>query len=247
MVRAQFVFFDASDTLLRPRPSFTDYCIEFLEKKGIAIDVTLIEKAKAVANLVYNTHKIFLPRLYADLLAEKAVWAHYFAELLRCLANLEQNDMNWLQYGYEVNNYFDKPENWILYDGVVSVLDNFHVKGIPMGIISDFGPMLPNHLRIHCIDSYFQIMLVSSLSGLCKSDGTIMYESAAKLAKTNTSGCVMVGDSYSSDIVPAKQAGFKTIWLNRYQDVVEVSTQDADEIVSDLMEVIDIVFTDKPL
>lgn len=235
MIKAKIVFFDASETLIKPAPQFTDYCIEFLGQLGIGVNLDLVSLAEKKADMIYQTHRRNLLRLYSNALSERCVWSHYYAELLYHLAAERPENSDWLEWGYRVNDFFEQSDNWSVYSDVFPILDKLQQMGFRMGIISDFGDKLPSHLEKLHLAPYFELVLVSSLINLCKNDDIQIYNKAAEMAQVKPSECLMIGDSYRSDIIPAKEAGFKTIWLNR--NSLLSPSNEADAIVTSLIEI----------
>lgn len=81
---------------------------------------------------------------------------------------------------------------------------------------------------------YFQLVLGDHNVGIRKTKGEY-YLRALELAGARAEESVMVGDSLPHDILPAGEAGMKTIWVNRRG---EVSTVRRDGEVRDLRGVL---------
>lgn len=64
------------------------------------------------------------------------------------------------------------------------------------------------------LESYFDVTIVSGELGVGKPDPRIFALTLERLG-VGAEAAVMVGNSLKSDIAGAKQAGLKTIWLNR--------------------------------
>ena len=83
------------------------------------------------------------------------------------------------------------------------------------------------------IRPFFQHVLSSATLGAAKPDAAFFSRMLAIL-KVKPAECVMLGDSYSSDIVGAKAAGLGTVWLTKsangdapHADAIIYSMQDA--------------------
>ena len=65
------------------------------------------------------------------------------------------------------------------------------------------------------LEGLVDFVVISEEVGVRKPDRGI-FEAALKRASAMPFEVVYVGDSWCSDIVPAHECGFKTVWLNRY-------------------------------
>ncbi|MDA1190436.1 MAG: HAD family hydrolase [Candidatus Poribacteria bacterium] len=63
------------------------------------------------------------------------------------------------------------------------------------------------------IESRFDVIVVTGEFGVGKPDATVFYETLARMDATPQT-TVMVGNSLERDIIGAKNAGLKSIWLN---------------------------------
>jgi putative hydrolase of the HAD superfamily len=70
-------------------------------------------------------------------------------------------------------------------------------------------------LRICQIAELLDFIVVSEAVG-CKKPGAEIFELAMKKAAVEPSAAVYVGDSWSTDVLPAVNVGMRAIWLNRY-------------------------------
>lgn len=77
---------------------------------------------------------------------------------------------------------------------------------------------------------YTDELVISDEVGINKPDAGI-FEHALNLFDAQPQDCIMVGDSWQSDIVGAYNMGIKAVWFNRYDDVIPDSTM-ATEINS---------------
>lgn len=89
-------------------------------------------------------------------------------------------------------------------------------KGVVLGIITN-GLVQPQieKLRACKIADPLDFIVISEAVGVQKPDREI-FELALRRAIVRPSEAVYVGDSWSSDILPAVEVGMKAVWLNRY-------------------------------
>ena len=102
------------------------------------------------------------------------------------------------------------------------LVSNFY--GNVQAVLSDFGLL-----------EYFDDIIESAVVGVRKPDPAIFGLGVDKLGLPGSS-IVVIGDSYTKDIVPAAKNGCQTIWLKGlgWSDDAEDAT--ADLIISDFME-----------
>ena len=71
-------------------------------------------------------------------------------------------------------------------------------------------------LRACGIENYIDFLLTSEAAGMKKPNPRIFIQ-ALDMAQANRDDTIFIGDSWTSDIVGAHQAGIQSIWLNRTQ------------------------------
>lgn len=109
----------------------------------------------------------------------------------------------------------------------------------PMVLVSNFYGNVQSVLKDFDLLSYFNAIVESSVVGVRKPDPAIFALGVEQLG-IPSSDIVVIGDSYSKDIVPARKNGCKTIWLQGpgWGDDEEGAT--ADVVISDFMEIANI-------
>ncbi len=114
-------------------------------------------------------------------------------------------------------------------------------QSYPLVIVSNFYGNLSTILRDFGILSLFSAVIESAVAGVRKPDPHI-YRLGVEALGCSPAECVVVGDSYSKDVVPAKQAGCRAVWLKGTGfsgDEQPVQPQyRADIVISDLSELL---------
>lgn len=82
----------------------------------------------------------------------------------------------------------------------------------PMVMVSNFYGNLKSVLEEYGLLKYFDSIVESAVVGVRKPDGMI-FKLGVKELGMNPEQVVVIGDSYSKDIVPAMSIGCQTIWL----------------------------------
>ena len=146
------------------------------------------------------------------------------------------------KYGIEetIPYYADKEK---VYPDVISTLERLSLK-YNIGVIANQPSETQDRLEKDGLDRFFDICLLSEAEGLEKPDRKIFLR-ALEQADCRPEDAVMIGDRLDNDIFPAKEIGFKTIWLrqgisceqepinNNYVPDVEVSS------FKELLEILD--------
>ena len=83
----------------------------------------------------------------------------------------------------------------------------------PLVLVSNFYGNIHHVLEIFGIQNLFKTIIESAVVGVRKPDPAI-YQLGAESIGLSPKECVVVGDSFSKDIIPAKKLGSKAIWLN---------------------------------
>lgn len=113
----------------------------------------------------------------------------------------------------------------------------------PMVLVSNFYGNIHSVLQSYEIDCYFKEVVESAVVGIRKPDPQIfaLGVEALDLAPDEV---VVVGDSYSKDIVPAHTIGCHTVWLKGQGWNVADEPDDtscADNIITTLSQVLEVV------
>jgi putative hydrolase of the HAD superfamily len=125
-----------------------------------------------------------------------------------------------------------------LHDDVVTCLDALRVAGYRLGVIANQPSQVRGALQRDGLVAYFEVWGVSDDLGLHKPDPALFVH-ALETARVEPSRAVMVGDRLDYDVLPARQAGMRTVWVLR-GEAPDEPTHDQLEVpdatVADLSE-----------
>lgn len=110
----------------------------------------------------------------------------------------------------------------------------------PLVLVSNFYGNIHAVLRSYGIDSYFSEVIESAVVGIRKPDPRIFALGVEALG-FRPEEVLVVGDSYSKDIVPAHSIGCHTLWLKGLgwsTDNEATEYPDADAIIADIAELL---------
>ena len=115
---------------------------------------------------------------------------------------------------------------------MTQLLDECEAAGVKMGVITN-GPFSHQVQKFHTLglDKWFteDQLIVSAGVGVAKPDVQI-FRIAEEKWGMNPANTYMVGDSLENDITGAKNAGWKTIWMNHHRYTVSPGMAELDYI-----------------
>lgn len=111
-----------------------------------------------------------------------------------------------------------------------------------MGIISNYTADLMDFLQEIALAGYFETIVISEMVGCEKPDAKI-YSVFCEQMNCCPDECVYIGD-HPFDILGAKQAGMKAIWLNHIYDAMpDYISERADATANNLYDIVNICKT----
>jgi putative hydrolase of the HAD superfamily len=132
-------------------------------------------------------------------------------------------------------NYFDS-----LFPDTIPILERLRERGVPMGIISNYGTHLFDLLSKLSILDYFDFIFVSAIVGVVKPHPKI-FEMAIAEAGVPPDQILYVGDNVDDDIGGANNVGIEAVLINRPGR--EPST--APMMIDSLLEIETLVFSEE--
>lgn len=200
--------------------------------KGILFDYggTIDTNGHHWANVLQDSYAVFEPAVPHDAFSE----AYVFGERSLALNPLVQPSHNFLdvlrlkvteQFIFLRNNGYVLRDESILaiaeqcnafaqqtITSAKPVLDELS-RQYPMVMVSNFYGNLSAVLDGFGLRGYFKAVVESSVVGVRKPDAAI-YRLGVEAIQLPAEECLVIGDSFGKDIVPAKQCGCKAMWLN---------------------------------
>ncbi|MGQ9661532.1 MAG: HAD family hydrolase [Kiritimatiellia bacterium] len=101
-----------------------------------------------------------------------------------------------------------------LYPEVSDALENLRMRGLPLGIVSNWQKGLVHFCMELGILEYFQVVVCSAELGIQKPDPK-MFETAVAGLGLRAEEVLHVGDTIEEDVEGARQAGVSCVWLDR--------------------------------
>jgi FMN phosphatase YigB (HAD superfamily) len=109
-----------------------------------------------------------------------------------------------------------------------------------MGVVSNFYGNLDVVCAEFGLDQFFEVRIDSVLVGMKKPDPGI-FQTALDRLDVEPKDTFVVGDSYDRDIVPGRQLGCTTIWLQGKSWTAPPSTEAADFTIQKFEDIITII------
>jgi HAD superfamily hydrolase (TIGR01549 family) len=129
-------------------------------------------------------------------------------------------------------NYFDS-----LFPDSIPILDKLKARGVPLGVVSNYGTHLLDLLPKLEIFDYFDFIIVSAIVGVAKPHPRI-FEMAIEEAGVPAEQLLYVGDNVVDDIEGANRIGIDAVLINRPGREPSV----APKMINSLLEVECLVF-----
>lgn len=109
---------------------------------------------------------------------------------------------------------FNNFERWKVYPDVGPFLRGARQAGIRVGLISNAGSALEEHIRILGLDRFFDTATVSAVEGVRKPDRRIFERTLERLS-VGAEEALHVGDFYLEDVLGPRQLGLTGILIDR--------------------------------
>ena len=214
MIKA--IIFDYGGTIDTNSMHWSEVLWEGYEHVGIPVSKEDFRQSYVVAERALAKHPYILPE-------------HNFLDLLTIKCDIETKDLVergiWQVSDTERKEKSDAVANYC-YQYVLKVLEVSRpviatlAKKYPLVLVSNFYGNIETILKDFQLE-YFQRVIESAVVGVRKPDPQIfqlgvdaLREATGKNAEElPASDILVVGDSYSKDIVPASQIGCQTVWI----------------------------------
>lgn len=197
------VFFDVDFTLIHPGPRFqASGYFETCVRHGVTVDPAKFESALAgAAGVLDSTDQLFNPQVYIDYTAR-------IIELMGGDAGRSHAPAREIYDDWAVNHHFT------LYDDVDATLRELKARGLQLGLITNGHRSLTAFQSYFDLDGLIDVTLSSRQHGYMKPHASI-FRAALELAQAKPEESVMVGDSYTHDVLGAESVGMRGILIAR--------------------------------
>lgn len=203
------VLFDLDDTLFDNRHSSRCALAALQDHYDCLARVTLDELEHQYSTLLDLYHnKVLSGELTLDE-ARLARFTDLFQRFEGCdtAHMVEQAGTRYRQAYYATNQAVD---------GAIALLERLRADGIKIGLVTNHAVDEQVGKLQRCgLTDLIDVLVISEAAGVAKPDPRIFDFVLDQLGCT-ADEAIMVGDSWSADIVGANAAGIRAIWLNRF-------------------------------
>lgn len=208
------IFFDVGFTLLYTHPSDQELCQQVCARLGVHIHPEQLKSRLIEAEDFYLRHMRVHRHVWASDTAIKDFWRTYYMNLLRPFVE-ERDEKRLCHLADELHREYDSHTSWRLYPDVLPTLEALRASGrYTLGAISDWGISLGPILQRLQLNTYFEHLLISALTGHAKPSSSL-YEAALERANSVADYSLHVGDSYTLDVLGARSVGMVPVLLDR--------------------------------
>jgi len=209
--KPQVIFFDAAGTLLEVRGSVGEIYSRIASQYGCEADADHLQQnfarwfrlqppmafpAGTDENKLHEMEKGWWRNLVRAVFADCGTFSHFD------------------EFFDDVFEQFRKAELWRVYDDVVPALTELELRGIRLGVISNFDSRLFDVLEAVGLAPFFDSVHISTRVGAAKPDAAI-FQAALSTHQIEPHQAWHVGDSLREDIEGAEAAGLRAILLDR--------------------------------
>jgi putative hydrolase of the HAD superfamily len=230
LTKVKGIIFDYGGTIDSNGKHWAEVLWESYQHNNVPVTKEQFREAYVYAERYLATNLVILPEDNFHILLKKKVELQ-----ISCLIEkniLEENDKT-KAYSLAIS---DQCYTFVksLIKKEVSILTALKNR-YPMVLVSNFYGNVQAVLGDFGLLDYFDDIIESAVVGIRKPDPAIFGLGVKKLGLPGSS-IVVIGDSYTKDIVPASKNGCRTIWLKGpgWGDDEEDAT--ADLIITDFME-----------
>lgn len=197
---------------------------------GVTINKLSFRDAYVYAERVLAVNPIVTPSFhFVDILREKIKLELSFLAGLPLLPTGKDDGEKQAQLKYRIvltekevlnvatdmASYINQETNSLL-EKNKQVLEHLKKAGYPMVLVSNFYGNIETVLKDAKIDGYFEQIIESAVVGVRKPNPAIFALGVCAL-DLPASQVLVVGDTYSKDILPAHQLGCHTLWIKGLQ------------------------------
>ncbi|MGI6457037.1 MAG: HAD family hydrolase [bacterium] len=201
----RWIFMDAGDTFIYGYPTFYEAIRDCMSTAGQECSLDTIKKAVHV----------FMEAAPPENITTQDKFRTYFHSMYR-------NVLEQLSYSEEINRgvsylwgEWESGHRLRLFDDSYMALKILKEKGFKLAILSNWDTSFQKTLARLGVEHFFDIILASCEIGIAKPDPEFFHH-ALQLAKTKAEQVTFLGDQIDYDLVPAKNLGMKTVYVDYY-------------------------------
>lgn len=212
----RIALFDAVGTVLFPDPGVTQVYQRLGAKHNSSLGFVELKERITAARVSF--FQVGQPDPDVDLRSsdeiEFGLWKQLVREVFSELPSVDE------LFG-ELWQHFARPENWQVYDDVLSCWDTLRTNNVKIGLVSNFDSRLIEICKTLPPFDSADFVFCSAQVGFRKPSPDFYYQvehqirAELNLPQRTPIQIVMVGDDLQNDFVAPKKFGWSSVWLNR--------------------------------
>lgn len=201
MQGATILFFDAGNTLLRPKEDVGRVYADTARRYGLAADPEAVMASFFVA---------FHAKKKTGMAQDRAWWRDVVEATFRPLGDARDPEALF----DDLYTHFTAPSSWVLYPKAVETLEALQARGYRTGLISNWDDRLPEILVQLGLADLLDPIVISYAVGVEKPDPRI-FARALQEAGVGPEAAVMIGDDDEADVAGPRRIGMHAVQIRR--------------------------------
>jgi putative hydrolase of the HAD superfamily len=213
--KVRAITLDLGWTLAYPTPGLWDAFAEICTEAGRPMSAAACEAAVgeiAIAAQQATASRLDGQRRFSDSDEKFREGFRALSRQVFMAAGLEDDDGALFRQFF---SYFNDTERWSVYPDVGPFLGKARESGMRVGLISNAGTRLSEHLRLLGLDRFFDVSTISAAEGIRKPDRRI-FERTLERLEVAPEEALHVGDFYIEDVLGPRQVGLRGILIDRH-------------------------------
>jgi len=207
------IFFDVGFTLLHPYPSDLEICQQVCASLDLHLSEIELRERLVDAENFYLLHMRAHRQVWGSEAMISEFWIRYYMYVLRPFVGDDEQRLK--QLARAICRTYDSHTSWQLYPDVLPTLRALQAsQKYTLGAISDWGSSLGPILQALQLNTYFEHLLISAVTGHSK-PAPGLYEAALIRADAIADYSIHIGDSYTLDVLGARAVGMTPVLLDR--------------------------------
>ncbi len=219
------VFFDVGNTLLYAHPSVSEVCRQVLVEAGHVRDLAAIESYMPLVDAYYEERYAEDDAFWTDEQRTSSVWVGMYSLLCRELG-IEAEAVDIARRVYDE---FGRSDRWALYDDVRPAFERLRLRGVAVGIISNWDSRLASLLDGLGLADVLADVVSSADVGFHKPDPRI-FRLACERIGVDPAEAAHVGDHHYADYLGASALGMKAVLIDRHGVAADHGVQPIDTL-----------------
>ena len=231
MVKKKYkcIFFDLHFTLIAPKVSEVDFIYE------MAVEMGLLFSKKTIAKALDESWKHTDASIHETLTDEERYKQYWISKNIEVLKKIDSDlpDSLCLRFGEKLNYSFaNDATKFRVLEHVYTTLKKLKKQNYRIVLVTNALSGVRNIITSLKLGQYFDDIIISTEEGYSKPNPSIFSRVFSKY-NLQPIDCLIVGDSYGSDILAGKNCGMDTCLLRKEYQSSLVTTKDHPTYVVD--------------